>query len=296
MKTSFALTLPFLVVFAFSCAKNGTTTSPKSLETLKAEERDQKIYERIARLEATVAMQNALTNKKLELMDSRLADLNNAAEPSPRRPPMPTPDPLKVYAAPTQDAPSQGPKNALVTIVRAYEHACPFCEKSRSTMKALLEKYPKDLRIVYQNFIVHPSQATYPAHAACAANIQGKFRKMEKLIWEEVYAKRNFDEDHIDNLAKQSGVKFKKYKRDLENTCAERQKSTQEKLRAIGVRGTPAFFINGRFLSGARPVDHYEVLIDEELAKAKNRVKSDPKVNKSNYYSKFVLEQGLKSL
>jgi len=37
---------------------------------------------------------------------------------------------------------------------------------------------------------------------------------------------------------------------------------------AVGVNGTPAFFINGRMLSGAQPFEAFKTIIDEEVAKA----------------------------
>jgi protein-disulfide isomerase len=38
-----------------------------------------------------------------------------------------------------------------------------------------------------------------------------------------------------------------------------------------GVNGTPAFFINGRMLSGAQPFDAFKKIIDEELALKEKR-------------------------
>ena len=35
----------------------------------------------------------------------------------------------------------------------------------------------------------------------------------------------------------------------------------------LGVSGTPSFFVNGRFLSGAQPYASFARVIDEELAK-----------------------------
>ena len=35
----------------------------------------------------------------------------------------------------------------------------------------------------------------------------------------------------------------------------------------LGVTGTPAFFINGRFVSGAQPFEAFEYIINEELAR-----------------------------
>ena len=39
----------------------------------------------------------------------------------------------------------------------------------------------------------------------------------------------------------------------------------KSEARRLGVTGTPGFFINGRFLSGAQPFSAFERMIDEEL-------------------------------
>jgi protein-disulfide isomerase len=36
----------------------------------------------------------------------------------------------------------------------------------------------------------------------------------------------------------------------------------------LGLTGTPSFFINGRELSGAQPLEAFSAIIDEELARA----------------------------
>lgn len=58
----------------------------------------------------------------------------------------------------------------------------------------------------------------------------------------------------------------------------------------LGARGTPAFFINGRFLSGAQPLSAFQALIDQELETAK---KSG--IPKEEYYEKAVMGSGLKA-
>ena len=59
----------------------------------------------------------------------------------------------------------------------------------------------------------------------------------------------------------------------------------------MGVTGTPAFFINGRFLSGAQPFPAFQALIDEELKKAKAAG-----IAQAEYYQKAVVDKGAKSL
>ena len=42
-----------------------------------------------------------------------------------------------------------------------------------------------------------------------------------------------------------------------------------EEGKRLGVTGTPAFFINGRLISGAQPLDAFVRVIDDELARGK---------------------------
>jgi protein-disulfide isomerase len=44
--------------------------------------------------------------------------------------------------------------------------------------------------------------------------------------------------------------------------------------RKLGVTGTPAFFINGRLVSGAQPFEHFARIIDDELARARDAAQS----------------------
>jgi hypothetical protein len=77
-------------------------------------------------------------------------------------------------------------------------------------------------------------------------------------------------------------------------TCANEVRAAQAAMSKLGVRATPSFFINGRFTSGARPVADFASLIDEELAKANDRIAQG--TPKAKYYEEWVLERGLPEL
>jgi len=161
-----------------------------------------------------------------------------------------------------------------------------------------MKDYKGDIKIVYKHFVVHPSTATIPALAACAANKQGKFTGMEKLIWEKGYGQRaqgGLSKDNMDKIAKEAGLDMGQYAKDMDGACKADIQKDQGHLRAVGVSGTPAFFINGRFLSGARPVDQFKAIIDEELKKANSRI-GDGGATTENYYQKWVIEKGKKKL
>jgi predicted DsbA family dithiol-disulfide isomerase len=143
---------------------------------------------------------------------------------------------------------------------------------------------------------VHPQVATTPALAACAAHRQGKFDKMEKLIWEKGFnANRNLSADNMEAIAKEVGLDMNKFKADMNgDDCKKTVQKDQAQLAAVGARGTPAFFINGRFLSGAQPIDRFKAVIDEEIKKADERLKKGAKVE--SYYDEFVLKAGEKKI
>src|SRR5437762_10184872 len=104
---------------------------------------------------------------------------------APQRQQRPEPDRAKTYAVPVDGDPFDGPPDAKVTLVKAYDYACPYCEKVRDTMDELRKKYGNDLRIVYKQFVVHPQVATAGALAFCAASKQGKAIEFDKLLWDK---------------------------------------------------------------------------------------------------------------
>ena len=78
------------------------------------------------------------------------------------------------------------------------------------------------------------------------------------------------------------------YKGEKHKAKIQKQQSSVVKL---GARGTPAFFINGRFPKRSAILPSFKALIDEELAKAK---KSG--IAKKDYYKKAIMEKGSKKI
>jgi protein-disulfide isomerase len=224
-------------------------------------------------------------SKQLDVLTAKVASVPAAA---PKR--RPEPDPNDVYAVPIAGAAVDGPADALVTIVRAYDYACPYCEKSRATMDDIRARYPKEVRIVYRSFIVHPAVATLPAEAACAAQQEGHFVDYDKRLWDESFAQRKFDQTEMETIAGEVGLDLDRFRADMSGACVSRIGVDQQEMAAVGVGATPTFFINGRYLSGAQPLPSFTAVIDEELALAKKRVKAGTK--KTKYYETWILKKG----
>lgn len=238
---------------------------------------------------------------KLSAIEKDVKELKNRGvgaaapgQPGQPRAQRPTPDASKTYAVKVDDSPSEGNPAAQVTIVKAYEYACPYCEKVRPTIDAIEQEYGDKVRVVYQQFVVHPQMATLPAQAVCAAYKQGKFKAMDGLMWEKAFKARLFDENNMLALAKEAGLDVAKFQVDFKGECVGWVQKQQAQLSSLGVGATPGFFINGRFLSGAQPLPAFKALIDEELKKADERISSGTPRDK--YYQTWVVEKGLAKL
>ncbi len=235
------------------------------------------------------------------------------AAQQPQRAPRPEPDRAKTYSVPVDGDPFDGPADAKVTLVKAYDYACPYCERVRDTMDELRKKYGNDLRVVYKQFVVHPQVATAGALAFCAAAKQGKAHEMDVALWEKGFKGHQFDKDAageggqsqkcweseagcpvVLGFAKDIGLDEAKMKADMKSCQQQIQKDMRD-LQALGVGATPSFFVNGRFMSGAMPIDNFTALVDEELKKANDTIQKEG-IPAAQYYQKVIVERGQKTL
>jgi protein-disulfide isomerase len=251
-----------------------------------------------ARLDALDQRVHALEERNRELESRHAADTSRLAKvekflgPYMNQPaPPPEPDADAVYAVPIDGNPSRGPSVAPVTLVEAFDFACPYCYRVHPTVEQLLKDYNGKLRVVYKMFIVHPDTATRPAFAACAAARQGKYAEMEIQLWEEGFDKGGYSDELITRLAKDIGLDQARFKADLDGeACKKIIADDMALMQKLGVSGTPGFFVNGRFLGGAQPIERFKALIDEELEKAEAKIAAGTPV--ADYYQKFVVEAG----
>ncbi len=125
--------------------------------------------------------------------------------------------------------------------------------------------------------------------------MQGKFDKMEEGLWEKGYKNnRNYSQENIDSIAKDAGLNMDRFKKDMAGECVKTVQQDQAQLATVGVRGTPAFYINGRYLSGAQPFENFKAIIDQELAKVDEAQKKG--IKPEDYYAEVVMKNGKKSL
>ncbi|MBT8479826.1 MAG: thioredoxin domain-containing protein [Gemmatimonadetes bacterium] len=163
--------------------------------------------------------------------------------------------------------PSKGPPDAPITLVEFSDFECPFCVRVLPTLEQVEEAYGDQVRIVYRQFPlngIHPN-AQLAAEASLCADAQGKFWEMHDAIF-EVRGKASADE--LKTIAAELGLDTGVFDGCLDSR--EFQSRVAEDLEAgrqAGVTGTPALFINGRFLSGAQPFSVVSRVIDDELTR-----------------------------
>lgn len=205
--------------------------------------------------------------------------------PQPTPGPSPTPSyltedafnaskPIDVGAA---GAPSKGPANAKVTIVEFSDFECPYCDRFvTQTLPSILKDYGDKIQFVFRNYplpaTMHP-YAEKAAEAGACANDQGAFWQYHDMLFQNQSALAGMVTADATNGVTQVITQLKQYAANLNlntatfNACLDNdtdkptidadQKAMGDALQSAGITsfGTPSFFINGKFVSGAYPYD-----------------------------------------
>lgn len=173
-----------------------------------------------------------------------------------------TPDPQRM----------RGSATAPIQIVEFSDFQCPFCRRVQPTLNALVEKYGSQVALSFRDFPIielHP-MAHVSAQAARCALAQGKFWEYHNALFADATPRP--DRPKLASHAAQIGLDAKAFETCLDTGA--HAKSVDEDLQAglrAGVSSTPAFFINGIYLSGAQPQAEFERIIDRELKNAGKR-------------------------
>jgi protein-disulfide isomerase len=200
-----------------------------------------------------------------ELAKARPADAKVAAAPAP---PRRGPDPAKAYPVNTKGSPAKGGSvDAPVTLVEFSDFQCPFCSRVTGTLEQVHRTYGDKVRIVFKHLPLRMHSKAPMAHAASeAANRQGKFWEMHDLIFKN---QRDLSEERYIEYAGQIGLDTDRFKKDMASASVKaRVDADAAEAERLGVTGTPGFFINGYFLSGAKPFSEFQKVIDAQLAKS----------------------------
>jgi protein-disulfide isomerase/uncharacterized membrane protein len=180
----------------------------------------------------------------------------------------------------TTGAPAIGSPSAPITLIEISDFECPFCQRAAETVAELRRRYPNELRVVFRNFPLdtacNPLLKRQVHDNACAAARAALC--VDKLAPDKFfpYAERLFQDgvEPADLIA--HGKKLGLDEAQLEDCLSK--KATAARLdedltlgHRAGVQAVPVFFINGRKLAGAQPVEVFVKIIETELSALKSR-------------------------
>ncbi|MCP4139657.1 MAG: thioredoxin domain-containing protein [Chloroflexi bacterium] len=176
--------------------------------------------------------------------------------------------PAEPRDVPTEGFPSEGPDDAPIVIVEFSDFECPFCTKWHNEVYLpLVEEYPDQIKLVYRNFpltSIH-ANAYLAAEAAMCADDQDAYWPYHEKLFESELGLR---EAALHEYAKQLGLDAASFETCLSSAkYSDFVKEDMNYAISIGVQSTPTFYVNGQLVIGAQPLQVFQQIIDEELAK-----------------------------
>jgi protein-disulfide isomerase len=178
-----------------------------------------------------------------------------------------------------KDAYFHGSKTSPVTLVEFADYECPYCQRITPELQKLEKEYGDRLAVVYKDFPLpmhHSSQKA--AEAARCAGEQGKFWEYHDILF---YSKLL----QVDDL--KAHARTLKLDSDRFDKCldggneAEVVKQSLGEAQKLGLTGTPSFFVNGHFFSGAADYTVLKEMVDLQLVSQSPRSASHTELSKT---------------
>lgn len=160
-----------------------------------------------------------------------------------------------------------GNKDAKVKIVEFSDFQCPYCSKGATVVSQLKKAYGKKIAIAFRHYPLpmHPD-----AKPASEASLCVQEQNADKF-WayhDKLFANQDkLSADNLKKFAKEVGVKEDEFDKCVaSHKFADVVQRDMDYGNKLGVRSTPTFFVNGRLVQGAQPIEAFQEMIDEDLA------------------------------
>jgi len=129
-----------------------------------------------------------------------------------------------------------------------------------------MREYDGRVKLVFKDLPLPSHALARPAHeAARCAGVAGQYWAYHDVLFRSQPA---FERQQLVQYAVDVGVAREPFVRCLEeHRFASDVQADVDQARALGVSGTPTFFVNGETLVGAQPVENFRSAIDNALAR-----------------------------
>ncbi|GAA0870049.1 DsbA family protein [Brevundimonas basaltis] len=157
-----------------------------------------------------------------------------------------------------------GPADAKVTVIEFFDFRCPGCKATAPEVLRLMQAHP-DVRFVFKEWPIldGPTNGAshYAARAAQAAHRQGKYLP----VFRDLMDAPSLSEASIDAILAANGVSMPQAEATMASSeLARHMADMQTSAMALGLVGTPTFFVNGEALASIEPA-----VLDRAIRKAK---------------------------
>ncbi len=182
-----------------------------------------------------------------------------------------------LYRVPIAGAPVAGPADALVTVIAFEDFQCPVCVRSEPVIQQMRQRYGNDLRFVFRNLPLWIHLDAIPAaEAGMEAYAQGgnaAFWRYHDAIFSHSADPAYVTRAALERYAGDVGLDVARFRTALDRrTHGAHVRDDIRLATRLGVGGTPAFFVNGRVLTGFQSAEAFTQAIDAALVEARARV------------------------
>jgi protein-disulfide isomerase len=178
-------------------------------------------------------------------------------------------DTKTVYKVPLGTSPVRGGAQARVTIVEFTDYQCPYCKRAEATLQALAARYGGKIRLVVKN---EPLPFHEHAEPAAEALLEVRAEKGDAAFWamhDALFEHQDRLKDELVTLAERAGANADLVRSAIaKHRYAAQIQADEDLADDLHADGTPHFFVDGRRIAGAQPVEKFAPIIDEELKKA----------------------------
>jgi protein-disulfide isomerase len=162
------------------------------------------------------------------------------------------------------DSPTRGVANAPVLLIEFADYECPYCQKIDSDLKKLQEEYSGKVLFAFKDFpLPMHKHAQKAAEATRCAGQQNKFWEFHDLLFDK---SKGLEIAQLKEYARALKLDAAKFDQCLDS--GETDAAVKEDLgqgQRLGLTGTPSFFVNGHFFSGAASYATIREIVDQQL-------------------------------
>jgi predicted DsbA family dithiol-disulfide isomerase len=166
-----------------------------------------------------------------------------------------------------RSAASTGPADAAITLVEFSDFQCPYCRDVQTTLRQVLQRYGKQIRLVFKHLPqLGSTHAFLASQAAYCASEQSKFWQYHDAL----FATNDLTNESLDKIARDIGLNLSLFQKCLSaDSSAAAIRANLREASQLGINSTPTFVINGRVIRGAADLSVFTLIFDSELSSAK---------------------------